>query len=185
MIRTAGRKMEQGAQQQAFVEELANAQFDLMAYISMMVGNKADARDVLQETNRMLWAKASDYDFARPFLPWARAFAHYEALRFRKTRQRDRLVFTDGVFETLSEDYLAAPEPVDRRLDWLDECVDRLADTQKELIRAKYFERLSVLQITARLGCSPASVVSLLYRIRQALARCIEGHRKREEASCL
>ena len=179
------RIIEQDAQQQVFVEELTNAQFDLLAYISMMIGNKADARDVLQETNRMLWAKAADYDFARPFLPWARAFAHYEALRFRKTRQRDRLVFTDGVFETLSENYLAAPQTVDRRLDWLDECVGNLADSQKELIRAKYSERLSVVQITARLGCSPASVVSLLYRIRQALARCIEGHRRREEASCL
>ncbi len=180
-----GRRIGQDAQQQAFVEELTNAQFDLLAYISVMIGNKSDARDVLQETNRMLWAKAADYDFARPFLPWARAFAHYEALRFRKTRQRDRLVFTDRVFEKLSATYLADPQPVDRRLDWLDACMDKLADSQKELIRAKYSERLSVVQITARFGCSPASVVSLLYRIRQALARCIEEHRRREEASCL
>ncbi len=174
------RTTEQTARQQAFVEELTKAQFDLLAYISMIVGNKADARDVLQETNRMLWAKADDYDLARPFLPWARAFAHYESLRFRKTRQRDRLVFTDEIFETLSENYLAAQQPVDRRLDWLDECVDKLTDAQKAFIRAKYFERLSVVQITERFGVSSASAVSLLYRIRLILARCVEGHKKRE-----
>jgi len=166
--------------QQAFVEELTDAQFDLLAFISMLVGNKSDARDVLQETNRMLWAKAGEYDPERPFLPWARAFARYEVLRYRKTLQRERLVFSDATFETLAGADADPGERFDRRLEWLDQCLEKLTDAQRTVIRAKYYERLTVAQMAGRFGCSAASVVSLLYRIRQALGQCLERHRKRE-----
>jgi len=36
-----------------------------------MVRNAADADDVLQETNLVLWRKTADFDPAREFMPWA------------------------------------------------------------------------------------------------------------------
>jgi len=167
----------------AFVEKLTDAQFDLFAYISMLVGNKADARDVLQETNRVLWVKSAEYDPARPFIKWARAFAHYEILRYRKRCQRERLVFSNDLVESMAERYDAEAPAVDRRLEWLEQCLAKLTVTQRAYVQAKYTERLSVAEMAARFSCSAAAVVSLLYRIRHALAACIESRRRRE-AGC-
>jgi RNA polymerase sigma-70 factor, ECF subfamily len=169
--------------QKAFVEKLTDAQFDLLAYISMLVGNKADARDVLQETNRVLWVKAAEFDHSRPFIKWARAFAHFEVLRFRKNCQRERLIFSSELVEAMAERYQADTEIFDRRLEWLETCLVKLTLTQRAFVQAKYTERLSVSEMSRRFSCSAASVVSLLYRIRTALAACIESQRRRE-AGC-
>jgi RNA polymerase sigma-70 factor (ECF subfamily) len=167
----------------AFVEKLTGAQFDLFAYISMLVGNKTDARDVLQETNRALWLKSADYDPARPFIKWARAFAHYEVLRYRKRCQRERLVFSNEMVESMAGRYDAETPEVDQRLEWLEQCLAKLTATQRAYVQAKYTECLSVAEMTARFSCSAAAVVSILYRIRLALAVCIESKR-RKEARC-
>ena len=52
----------------------------------MLLGDSA-AVDVLQDTNLDLWAHIDDFDFARPFLPWAYTFAFHRVLAFRKANQ--------------------------------------------------------------------------------------------------
>ena len=51
------------------------------------------AKDVLQETNRLLWRRAPDYDPRREFLPWAFAHAFNQVRAARKRLRRERLVF--------------------------------------------------------------------------------------------
>jgi RNA polymerase sigma-70 factor (ECF subfamily) len=58
-----------------FVELLTAHQRKLYAYIFVMLLGNSAAADVLQETNLDLWAKMGEYDFERPFLPWAFGFA--------------------------------------------------------------------------------------------------------------
>jgi len=53
-------------------ERLASAQFDLYAYISVLMGGAAEVADVLQETNLAILTHESNYDPSRPFMFWAR-----------------------------------------------------------------------------------------------------------------
>ena len=63
---------------------LTGTQSRLYAYICSLIGGAAGARDVLQETNLVLWDKAQEYDPARPFLPWAYRIAYLQVLAYRK-----------------------------------------------------------------------------------------------------
>ena len=72
----------------------------LFNYISYLLGNCADERDILQETHLDLWRKAGTYDVERPFLPWARAIARYQVLTFRKRQNRVRLLFDEELLKT-------------------------------------------------------------------------------------
>jgi RNA polymerase sigma-70 factor, ECF subfamily len=158
-----------------FVRLLTAHQRDLYAYINtLLVGDIATA-DVLQDTNFDLWKRLEDYDFDRPFLPWAHGFAFQRVQAFRKTRSRSRLVFNDNVVQLISDAYVADPISADTRLCALQKCLDKLEVNQSQLIRERYIGRVSVKALAARLGGTASQISARLYRIRQSLAKCVEA----------
>src|ERR1041384_3034412 len=82
----------------AFMLLLTSYQSMLYSSITALLGGVEGAQDILQETNVVLLKKAADYDSARPFLPWAIAFAKNQVLAWRKRQSRDRLVLHDALF---------------------------------------------------------------------------------------
>jgi RNA polymerase sigma-70 factor, ECF subfamily len=157
-----------------FVEQLTSHQRDLYAYINALLVGDSAALDVLQDTNLELWARLSDFDTNRPFLPWAYGFAYQRVLAFRKTRRRSRLVFSDEILELISDAHLSDSVSADSRLAALQGCLDKLEPAQGELIRDRYVEKLSVKTLASRLGSSANQLSVRLFRIRHALAKCVE-----------
>ncbi len=164
----------------AFIRMMTDAQFALFSYVLLLVGDAADARDVLQDTNLTILRDASHYRPGTPFVAWAKTLAYYQVLTYRKKKSRDRLVFDDEVFQRLTEHLAERPERANRRLDAVTACIKKLNDAQQALVNAKYFERLSIDQITERFGYSQAAAVSLLYRVRRLLAECVQATLKSE-----
>jgi RNA polymerase sigma-70 factor, ECF subfamily len=163
-----------------FVELLTSHQRDLYVYINTLLMNDNAAPDVLQNTNLDLWARLDDFDFTRPFLPWAYGFAYQSVLAYRKTQRRSRLVFSDEVVRLISDTYLSDPADADARLGALRDCVNKLSAQHKQLLRDRYFAKMSVKTLAARLGGTANQISARLYRIRKALAKCIESIMARE-----
>ncbi len=163
-----------------FAEQLAGAQFDLYAFISVLMGGAAEAEDVLQETNFEMLTHEEKYDPSRPFMFWARGVARHCVLRFYRTRGRDRLVFDEELMNSLTEEMPCAAD--DRPLEdltWLEQCLKRLAPKQRDVIMAHYMKGESMRTIAAHEGCSEGGLSVWLFRIRRLLAECIS--RKRRE----
>ena len=155
-----------------FVQLLTGVQSRLYAYLYTLLAGEDAARDVLQETNVALWKKASEYDFARPFEPWAVRFAHFQALAWRKRQSRDRLVFDDATVALVVAEFPGAHD-VEAELRALEECLGKLPEKQRLLVERRYRRGDSVSAIAADEG-KPANVVAaFLYRARKALAECI------------
>ena len=162
-----------------FIGRLTAAQFELQAYITFLIGNTEDAKDVLQETNRVLWRESGTYDLSRPFLPWAKSVAWYQVKTFRTLQSRDRLVFDEELLARVAQ---TANETADmnRMLEALETCFERLSRPQKAVVRARYFRGKEVNAIAHGLRCSVASVSMLLFRIRDKLGGCVEAALKAE-----
>jgi RNA polymerase sigma-70 factor (ECF subfamily) len=158
-----------------FVQLLTVHQRDLYAYINTLLVGQAAASDVLQDTNLDLWARMEEFDFRRPFLPWAYAFAYQRVLAFRKTQRRNRLVFNDEIIQLISDTYMSGAVDADQRVGALQACLDRLPPRQKQLIRDRYTVTMSVNGLADRLGCTANQISARLYRIRRALAKCVEA----------
>ena len=97
-----------------FVQLLTAHQRDLYAYINTLLVGQSAASDVLQDTNLDLWARLDDFDFKRPFLPWAYAFAYQRVLAHRKTQRRSKLVFSDEIVQLISDTYVNVAADADR-----------------------------------------------------------------------
>lgn len=157
-----------------FVELLTSHQRKLYAYIATLLLGDPAAADVLQDTNIDLWARSKDYDFGRPFLPWAFAFARQRVKAFRKSQSRSRLLVSETAMALVENECAQLAEEADVRLSALQRCLKNLNSRQSQLIVERYHEKTSVKLIAARMGETAHNVASQLHRIRQSLAKCID-----------
>ena len=94
---------------EAYVQELTANQSRLRGFILASLGNYADAADVLQRTNLVLWKKAGEFRPGAEFLPWGLTIARYEVLSFLRDGQRDRHVYSTAVAELMLDAEFTAP----------------------------------------------------------------------------
>lgn len=157
-----------------FIKLLTSHQPQVYAYIATLMFGDSAAADVLQDTNLQLWAQAERYDFERPFLPWAFAFARQRVMAYRKTCSRSRLVFCESTLDLLSDHCQKASDTIDERLAALQKCLKRLSSPQSELIRERYATKTPVQTIATRMNDSAHNISTRLHRIRKILANCVE-----------
>lgn len=163
-------------------EQLVHAQFELYAFISVLMGGAAEAADVLQETNLAVLKDESSYDPSRPFMFWVRGVARNRIQRFYRARSRDKLILDEELMDSLAEQMPCSTDehPLDE-LVLLEHCMERLVPKQREMITARYMRGEAVKSIAAREKFSEGAVSVLLHRIRRLLADCIERDRRKME----
>jgi RNA polymerase sigma-70 factor (ECF subfamily) len=139
------------------------------------------ALDVLQDTNVDLWSRADEYDFDRPFLPWAFAFARNRVLAHRKSQSRSRLLFSDAAMARIEAECAELAGTADARLTALQKCLQKLNSRQAHLIRERYSGKATVKSIAAQMGETAHNVASQLHRARKQLGRCVNATLAAEE----
>lgn len=158
-----------------FVKLMTEHQSSLRAFIISLIPGSPDVADVLQETNAVIWNKRDRYEQGTNFLAWAFQIARYEVLRQQdRLRSRGRVMFSSETVELLAE--MEAPRNTsDELLSALDHCLDKLSESQQELIRERYTPGHSLEDLAARTGRTAGSLRIALLRIREILRRCIES----------
>lgn len=163
-----------------FVELLTQHQSRLYAFIYTLLPDAERAGDVFQETNMVLWRKAAEFDHDREFLPWAFTIARFQVRAARQKLGRDRHVFDETAFDVLAEHLTRRAVRLPARQSALVDCLQHLPDDQRQLVRRRYEEGDALERIAAALGQTANAVGVALYRVRQALAECVERRVARE-----
>ena len=161
-----------------YVQNLTDFQDRLYAYIYSLIGNAEIARDVLQETNTVLWKKIGEFDPSRPFPPWALGMAKNQVRAARTRLGRERLIFRDDqTIEALSGEWNAdIPEDMDVALD---RCIRKLTPRNREMVERHYRNDESFASIAKTLNRTANMIGVTLHRIRRSLAECIDRTFKR------
>jgi RNA polymerase sigma-70 factor (ECF subfamily) len=159
-------------QAEQFVQQLIACQRRLYGFILALLADPDQADDVLQETNLVLWRKAEEFTAGTDFGAWACRVAHFQVLAHRRSRQRDRHVFDDALLRDLAGAAVERGSDLDSRLRALRRCLARLAPPQRDLLQRRYAGE-PVKTIAAHGGRSAGSISQTLYRLRDALLRCV------------
>lgn len=157
-----------------FVALLTGSQRRLYAFILALTRNPADADDVLQETNLVLWRKSDQFAPGSDFDAWSLRVAQFQVMAHRKRRQRSRLHFDDELVERVAADAGEVLAGFDARREALAHCLRRLRPEQRRLVAERYQPGGCVNELAARQGRSPKAVSEALRRIRRVLLECIE-----------
>jgi RNA polymerase sigma-70 factor (ECF subfamily) len=163
-----------------FVRLLTSHQRRLHRYIAVFLPSPADAEDVLQETNAVLWKKAKQFTPGTSFLAWARAVARFEIIEYCRRNTFRGMMLSPDLLETVSDEL--AEEPADdRREEALRQCLDKLSPRNQKLIVERYDQSLPVKEIADRHHRPAGSIYRSLEQIRMVLLECISRTLSAEE----
>ncbi len=148
----------------------------LRAYLRQLLPSQQDAEEVLQETSIVLWNKYGEFEQGTHFFAWAYKIAYFEALKYRRSKARDRLVFSDDVFEKLAQRAVTTSEAHDKRKAALKLCFEKLPSKSQALLKAVYFKKQSIKNVAEELNTQPKAMYRFFTKVRHELKHCIEGH---------
>ncbi len=158
-----------------FLEGVTKAQRSLHAFIVSILRNAVDADDVLQETNLVLWRKATEFDPSRPFMPWALRIAQLQAMAFLKQKkQLNRVAFSEELLSLVAEEAIVEITEQDARRVALAGCLQKLPAHHRLLIAQRYEPGGSVNNLAQERNTAPKALSEMLRRIRTSLMKCIE-----------
>ena len=149
----------------------------LWAYLRATIRDPGLVDDLFQETLITAWRRFDDYDPSRPLGPWLRGIALNLARNADRRRRREPVIVGEAA-EVAIEQTVARLESRTgddwvEKLSLLRPCLDELTDRSRDLIRRRYENRETSVQIAASGNRSEAAVRKQLQRVRSMLADCI------------
>lgn len=162
-----------------FARLLGRCQRKVFLYSLGLIHNAADAEEVLQETNVVLWRKFDEYEPGTSFESWACRVAYFEVLKYREKVARERRVFSTKLVETLAAEAVA--DEFDDRRDALEGCLTKLRDVDRTLVLQRYRPGASTRGLAETMGRSVQGTRKSLHRIRTTLLECIQRTLAAEE----
>ena len=147
----------------------------LYGFILKRLADRDQTLEVLQRTNLVIWQKAVDYRPGTSFEAWTFTIARFQVMAWRKNLARNRLVFSDTVYEQIDGKTERSSEVNDdARVDALKDCVKQLNLDEIKLLEQRYQEDLSITTIAFAMNMSLDAIGMRLSRIRKKLGVCIE-----------
>ncbi len=146
----------------------------LTAYIATVTRDFHLAEDIFQDVCVKAVGKGGEFESPQHVINWARVAGRNRAINALRAR--------DGKVVGLSEEMLAALEPVwpegeaaqgSVRIEALRQCLSRLTDNNREIVRLRYFEARPCQQVADALGRKIETVYQALARIHRSLAECV------------
>ena len=146
----------------------------LQYYVTALLPFNSDASDVLQETSLVLWRKFDSFELGTNFFAWACKIARVQVMKYRERKGRSAMVFGTSLLETLAVEAIDENVVQGVTLQALENCLAKLSENDRSLIRRRYQPNTTVQQIAAEVGRSSNSLSKSLGRIRCALLECVD-----------
>lgn len=163
-----------------FVQLLVSHEPRLRSFLRALLPDWSDVDEVLQETSLVAWQKFGRFERGTSFMAWIASIARFEALEYLRQRGRARRVFSPEVMALLADEAVARTEPFEHERRALERCLDKLADTQRELLLLSYRPGARFREVAAQAGRTVQGHYKTIQRLRVRLLECIQQELKEE-----
>lgn len=167
------------AQHDQFLRLFSHHSRQIFAFILSLVMRHSDADEVFQETSLVLWKKFAAYNPEQSFFAWACRIAELSILEQRRKNQK-YLTISEEAFQLLADRMCHQPNNLDSRRKALEICLDKLPDSERQLIEQRYKLQLSPKEMADRSARSVYSIYRALTRVHTALLDCVQKSLARE-----
>ena len=157
-----------------FLSRYTECEGRLRAYLWSMLPTWDGVDEVLQNASLVMWRKFDQFDPDTPFVKWATVICRFEALKYRRTKARDRHVFSDDLLQTMGSEAADEEDELFRReKKALRECLGGVKESQRKMLLAAYSKGAKIKEVAEEAGKTPTSVYKMLNRLRDKLHDCI------------
>jgi len=151
---------------------LAN-QRRLYGFILSLVPNLTDADDIFQDTVLVMCRKFEGLRLKSSFLAWGLSIARHKIIKFREKQNRSLILFTDEAFKIIMDRSDSILSNMDQRVKALENCLTKLVEPDRELIKMRYEEGLAIKDIAIEIGRPVQGMYKVFTRLHNALRLCI------------
>jgi RNA polymerase sigma-70 factor (ECF subfamily) len=145
----------------------------LLAYIRAIVRDNHLAEDVFQEVAVLAVRKRDEIRDRRHFLAWMRLAARHLALKVMR-RQHQYLFLDESLLDHLDGQWAEQdPSSASDLVDALRTCLESLSPYARNMVKLRYVDGISGLQLAEVVDRSPNTVYVTLSRIHRSLGDCI------------
>jgi len=156
-----------------FMELYSSHEVRLRGYVQSLVPRWSDAEDIIQQSSLILWKRFGEFEPGTNFFAWACQVVRFEVQKYRKSAAQNRMLFSDAFMDAVTAQTVEHRDELQSRIEFLQECVARLPQEHRELLRLRYDERRSVGSVAKVLNRPIEGVYKALSRIRLGLHKCI------------
>ena len=122
-----------------------------------------------------MWQHFDNFELGSNFNAWAHRFVFNRVLAYRKTKKRenDRFILSDDFYEMISDHAENKAEETEEKMACLNQCMEKLPQEQRTMLRMRYFEEASIEKIAEKINKSVDATYRSLSRIRVSLRECV------------
>ena len=144
------------------------------SYILSLVPHFSDADDIMQETITVMWRKFEEFEIGTDFAGWGLKVAYFCILNYRKQKGKDKLIFSDSIFEQIKEVAKQKQNDTNDRIHHLRRCIAKLKTADQRFLKARYELNYDARSLAVQLDRSIQYVYKHLSRIHHALNLCVK-----------
>lgn len=144
----------------------------IKAFVLSMVVHRGFADDILQEVAATAWEKFPDFDRSRDFIAWANGIARNKVLGYKEMHV-SALNLTDELARRIEDQFTLDNLWMDAQIEFLQDCVQKLPQDEREIVELRYFYSLSVDAISQRKKLTISAVYKALQRTIDRLFDCV------------
>jgi len=167
----------QRGDREAFGDVVYAIRRELRIFLSAHAVSIDMVEEVLQATLVECYEHIGRYEPRGTFLAWVKGIARNLLLKELHARSRYVAVEDDALERMVVESALrSTPEAEDRQqeqVERLRECIEKLPEGSRQLIKQRYFDRLSVKELARALHRTENWTAVTLFRIREILRACM------------
>jgi RNA polymerase sigma-70 factor (ECF subfamily) len=157
-------------------------QRQIFSYIYVLVPNRSDAEDLLQETSLVICEKFHEFEEGTDFVAWACQIAYWRIRYSRQKFARSKVVFDQEIVDVVAQTADCLAEELDDRHEALGRCLQKLHPRDRELLTARYEPGGGVEEAARRSGRTVKTAYKALARLRKLLLDCVTTRLAREAA---
>ncbi len=165
-----------------FVVLFARHERRVRSFIASLVACRSDlVDDILQATSLVAWQKLDTFSYTgntpdEELVRWMCTVARFEVMNASRKKRSPRFDLDESTVDAIAQCQLEQAGDLEDRFEALKGCLERLPARQRELLRLRYWQGLSIDEVARLRGRQVNAVYTALSRIR----RCIE-HSLRQE----
>ena len=170
--------------QKAYAELLSSYRDSLFFMMKKMVNNVDDAEDLTIESFGKAFNLLKSYTGKYAFSTWLFKIATNHCIDFIRKQKKHTLLSIDesNDSDTLPNQYIVSdsPDPEEKMIwhqkgEQINDFVNRLHPDYQKIIRMKYFQSLSYIEIAEELDIPLGTVKARLYRSKELLLSTLKG----------
>ncbi len=163
-----------------FLSNVLKHQSRLFGYIYALIPNMAVVEDLVQETIMVMWEKYDTFEEGTNFFAWARTIARFKVINYLDKAHNSEVYFSEEVIASI-EKHCDVFEKTDQRVEVLENCMQKLSDKDKELLKLKYVEDMTIKEVAEKKSRSIHGMYKVMARIHTTLEDCVRFNLIRAE----